>query len=205
MSLLSFINAGIIICGYYCYKFPMMYKSVAVFCGSKDGADPIFLLHAREIGALIAKHKLTLVYGGGNCGLMGEVANAALRENGKVIGVIPEVLKGRERHHTGISELIIVPDMHTRKKAMYDLCDAAIILPGGNGTLDEMFEMITWNGLAIHDKKIILLNTAGYYNYLIGHINNMQTNDFLHSDIHEMMAVYTTPDAIFSDWASNKN
>ena len=155
----------------------MKYKSIAVFCGSKDGADPIFLLHARAIGALIAKHKLTLVYGGGNCGLMGEVANAALRENGKVIGIIPEVLKERERHHTGISELIIVPDMHTRKKTMYDF-DAAIILPGGNGTLDEMFEMITWNGLTIHDKKIVLLNTAGYYNYLISHINNMQSNDF---------------------------
>src|SRR6478609_5663862 len=114
-----FITKGLIICCYYCHKFQMMYKSVAVFCGSKDGADPIFLLHANEIGALIAQHNMTLVYGGGNCGLMGAVANAALRENGKVTGVIPEMLKERERHHTGITELIIVPDMHARKKTIY--------------------------------------------------------------------------------------
>lgn len=178
-----------------------MFTSVAVFCGSNEGNDSIFMQHAKDLGALIGQHKIKMVYGGGNSGLMGAVANAALQYGGYVIGVIPEILKDRERHHTGISELHIVGDMHTRKKMMYDLCDAAIILAGGNGTLDEMFEMITWNALTIHNKKIILLNTAGYYNHLINHINTMQQSGFLHSDWRDMIAVYATPDAIFDGWA----
>lgn len=182
-----------------------MYKSVAVFCGSKNGNDPIYVQHALELGKLLALNNITLVYGGGNTGLMGAVANVMLAHGGKVIGVIPEILKDRERHHLGITELKIVPDMHTRKKMMYDLCDAAIILAGGNGTLDEMFEMATWNALTIHDKKIILLNTAGYYNNLIAHINVMQVNGFLHDDWRKMLAIYDTPDAIFGDWAAGKN
>ena len=182
-----------------------MYKSVAVFCGSKNGNDAIYEQHAKDLGKLLGEHKITLIYGGGNTGLMGAVANAALENNGKVIGVIPEVLKERERHHKGITELNIVPDMHTRKKRMYDLCDAAIILPGGNGTLDELFEIATWNALTIHDKKIILLNTAGFYNNLIAHINIMQVNGFLHDDWRKMMAIFDTPDAIFYDWDQYKN
>lgn len=182
-----------------------MYRSVAVFCGSKNGADPLYAEHAKETGRLIARNAVTLVYGGGNTGLMGIVADAVLEENGKVIGVIPEILKEIERHHTGITQLHIVPDMHVRKKMMYDLCDAAIILPGGNGTMDELFEMFTWNALNIHRKKIILLNTAGYYNYLIGHINQMQVNGFLHQDWRAMIDVFETPDAIFSGWGEGKN
>jgi hypothetical protein len=175
-----------------------MYKSVAVFCGSNSGNDPIYEQHARDLGKLLFRHGITLVYGGGNSGLMGAIANAVLEKGGEVIGVIPEVLTAIERQHTLISKLHIVNNMHERKKMMYDLCDAAIILPGGNGTLDEMFEMVTWNALSIHDKKIILLNTAGYYNNLIAHINTMQVNGFLHSDWREMIDVYETPDAIFS-------
>jgi len=178
-----------------------MFKAVAVFCGSNNGNDPIYAQHAKDLGKLLAVHKTTLIYGGGNSGLMGAVANAALENNGHVIGVIPEILKDRERHHTGITKLHIVQDMHTRKKMMYDLSDAAIILPGGNGTLDEMFEMITWNALTIHDKKIILLNTAGFYNHLLNHINTMQFQGFLHSDWRDALAIYETPDAIFSGWA----
>ena len=148
---------------------------------------------------------MTLVYGGGNKGLMGAVANGALKHGGKVTGVIPEILKDREHHHAGITQLHIVSDMHTRKKMMYELCDAAIILPGGNGTLDEMFEMLTWNSLTIHNKKIALLNTAGYYHYLIGHIQQMHTHQFLHNDWHSLIEIYDTPDAIFSGWGANKN
>ena len=175
-----------------------MFKAVAVFCGSNNGNDPIYAQHAKDLGKLLAVHKTTLIYGGGNSGLMGAVANAALENNGHVIGVIPEILKDRERHHTGITKLHIVQDMHTRKKMMYDLCDAAIILPGGNGTLDEMFEMITWNALTIHDKKIILLNTAGFYNSLIGHINTMQVKGFLHTDLRDTFQICDTPDAAIS-------
>ena len=133
-----------------------MYKSIAVFCGSKNGDDPLYRQHAKEVGKLLGEHKITLVYGGGNTGLMAAVANAVLEQNGNVIGVMPEMLKDLEFQHAGISKLHIVLDMHARKKMMYDLCDAAIILPGGNGTLDEMFEMATWNALSIHSKKIIL-------------------------------------------------
>ncbi len=182
-----------------------MYKSVAVFCGSKNGNDAIYIQHALELGKLLALNNIKLVYGGGNTGLMGAIANAVLEHGGKVTGVIPEILKDRERQHVGITELKIVPDMHIRKKMMFDLCDAAIILPGGNGTLDEMFEMATWNALTIHDKKIILLNTAGYYNNLIAHINVMQVNGFLHDDWRKMLAIYDTPDAIFGDWLADKN
>lgn len=175
-----------------------MYNSIAVFCGSVYGDDPIYEQHAKDLGSLLAENNITVVYGGGNTGLMGAVANAALAKHGKVIGVIPEILKDRERHHTGITDLRIVADMHTRKKIMYELSDAAIVLPGGNGTLDEMFEMITWNALTIHNKKIILLNTAGYYNALIAHINNMQVHGFLHTDLRDTFEIYDTPDAVIA-------
>jgi uncharacterized protein (TIGR00730 family) len=182
-----------------------MFKSIAVFCGSKSGNDPIYEQHAKDLGKLLGAHGITLIYGGGNTGLMGAVADAVLGNNGEVIGVIPERLTAIERQHVGISKLHIVNDMHARKKMMYELCDAAIILPGGNGTLDEFFEMVTWNALSIHDKKIILLNTAGYYNNIINHINTMQVRGFLHSDWREMMSIYETPDAIFSDLDEDKN
>ena len=139
----------------------MNHSSVAVFCGSKFGNNPLYRAHAVELGRLIALNNQTLIYGGGSVGLMGVVSDSVLESNGKVIGVIPDLLRNREIHHPGISELIITADMHARKKKMYELCDAAIILPGGFGTLDELFEMLTWNQLSLHDKKIILLNSGG--------------------------------------------
>src|ERR1700709_1982956 len=151
----------------------MNLSSIAVFCGSQNGSDPIFIQHAKELGAFLGRNNITLIYGGGRKGLMGAVADAVMANGGKVTGIIPEVLIGWEHQHTGITDLQVVADMHARKKIMYDLCDAAIILPGGNGTLDEMFEMLTWNTLKIHDKKIILLNSAGFYNHLINHIDHM--------------------------------
>ena len=175
-----------------------MYKSVAVFCGSNSGNDSIYEQHAKDLGVLLAENNITLVYGGGNTGLMGAVANGALSANGKVIGVIPEILRSIERQHKGLSELHVVTDMHTRKKMMYDLAEAAVVLPGGNGTLDEMFEMITWNALTIHEKKIILLNTAGFYNSLISHINTMQVKGFLHTDLRDTFQICDTPDAVIS-------
>lgn len=186
-------------------NWQMMFKSVAIFCGSKTGRDPIYEQHAKDLGKLLAQNDITLVYGGADKGLMGTVANAALKQNGKVIGVIPELLKELEHQHEGISKMYIVADMHVRKKMMYEMCDAAIILPGGFGTLDELFEMVTWNNLNIHNKKIILLNSAGYYNFLIGHINNMQSQDFLYTDWKDQLKVFETPDAIFSWMDANKN
>jgi len=116
-----------------------------------------------------------------------------MKNGGKVIGVIPQVLVEWERQHTGISELFIVDDMHIRKKKMYELCDAAIILPGGFGTLDELFEMVTWNQLSIHDKIIFILNSDGFYNHLISHIDKMQEENFLYEAARKRIIILDAP------------
>jgi uncharacterized protein (TIGR00730 family) len=170
----------------------MSIQTVAVFCGSKDGLDPAFLEEATAFGNLLGEIGMGLVYGGGNKGLMGAVANGAMAAGVKVIGVIPEILTSWEHQHEGISELHVVSDMHVRKKMMYELCDAAVILPGGNGTLDELFEMLTWNTLKIHDKKIILLNCNGFYDHLIAHLHVMQTQGFLYENFEHRLMVAAT-------------
>lgn len=182
----------------------MQNKSLAVFCGSNEGSNPLFMQHAHELGVLMGKQQITLIYGGGRKGLMGAVADAVMANNGKVIGIIPELLIGWEHQHTGITDLQVVQDMHARKKIMYDLCDSAIILAGGYGTLDEMFEMLTWNTLKIHNKKIMLLNTAGFYDHLIAHINQMQQEKFLYEDWQQRIAVYNTPQQIIAAFQENK-
>ncbi|UPK67485.1 TIGR00730 family Rossman fold protein [Chitinophaga filiformis] len=179
-----------------------MFQSAAVFCGSKPGSDPLFSQHAAALGALLAQHKITLVYGGGNTGLMGTVANAALENEGNVIGVMPKSLVEREFKHDRLTQLHIVEDMHTRKKMMYSLCDAAIILPGGYGTLDEVIEMMAWNSLSIHDKKVILLNSAGFYDPFVQQISIMKEKGFLYGDPAHAFTVVDTPEAIFNGWLS---
>src|ERR1700753_729367 len=119
----------------------MTINSIAVFCGSNSGADPLYAEHAKQLGYLLAKKNIQLIYGGGNKGLMAAVANAVLEKQGKVIGIIPTLLTKWEHQHEDITELIVVDDMHSRKKILYEKCDAAIILPGGVGTLDEFFEI----------------------------------------------------------------
>jgi uncharacterized protein (TIGR00730 family) len=176
----------------------MICNAMAVFCGSRPGANEMYVQHAKELGALMAANKVALVYGGGSKGLMGAVADAVMDSGGKVIGVIPEVLVQWEAQHHGLTQLHVVPDMHARKKMMYELCDAAIILPGGYGTLDELFELLTWNTLQIHSKKIILLNTAGFYEHLFNHIRRMTTEEFLYEDWQERIIVVDEPAAIFS-------
>jgi uncharacterized protein (TIGR00730 family) len=167
----------------------MQINSLAVFCGSKTGNNPQFAEEAVGLGHVLASKKITLIYGGGNKGIMGAVSNAVLERNGKVVGIIPEILKEREHHHAGITELIIVDDMHTRKKILYEKCDAAIILPGGFGTMDEFFEMLTWNQLSIHDKKIFILNTAGFYDHLLAFAQTMQQQGFLYDKIEDKLVV----------------
>ena len=172
----------------------MAITSLAVFCGSKSGKNPEFVKQATALGHLLAAKKIPLIYGGGNKGIMGAISNAVLKKEGKVIGIIPEILKDREHHHGGITELIIVDDMHSRKKMLYEKCDAAIILPGGYGTMDEFFEMITWNQLSIHDKKIFILNTAGFYDHLLAFAQTMQNEDFLYDKIEDKLVVLTSPE-----------
>ena len=174
----------------------MKINSLAVFCGSKSGNNPLYEQQAKHLGHLLASKKVTLIYGGGNKGIMGAVSNAVLEKEGKVIGIIPEILKDREHHHSGITELIIVDDMHTRKKILYEKCDAAIILPGGFGTMDEFFEMLTWNQLSIHDKKIFILNTAGFYDHLFSFAQTMQNENFLYGKIEDKLIVLNQADEI---------
>lgn len=176
----------------------MKIEAVAVFCGSKTGKNPVFDQHAAELGKYISMLNMKLVYGGGKKGLMGTVADAVLAQGGKVMGVIPKILIEWEHQHEGLTELAIVPDMHTRKRMMYEMCDAAVVLPGGFGTLDELFEMVTWNQLKIHDKKIYILNSAGYYNHLINHLKLMQKEGFLYETVAERIIVCETPVEIFN-------
>ncbi|WP_346237175.1 TIGR00730 family Rossman fold protein [Niabella insulamsoli] len=160
----------------------MSIKSLAVFCGSKDGRSELFRSEAAVLGQWMASRQISLIYGGGNVGLMGIVANAVMDHGGAVTGVIPEILDARERSHKTITELLVVGDMHIRKRKMYELCDAAVILPGGYGTLDELFEMITWNNLSIHDKPIYIINLNGFYNHLLKHIELMLEEGFLYEN-----------------------
>src|SRR6201986_3020938 len=158
----------------------MSIKCIAVFCGSKTGKNPLFAQHTIELGHIIAAKNLKLVYGGGKAGLMGIIADNVMAGGAPVLGIIPELLKEWETYHHGITELRTVADMHVRKKMMYEHCDAAIILPGGFGTLDELFEMLTWNQLKIHDKRIFILNTDGFYNHLKLHLQQLKKEGFLY-------------------------
>lgn len=175
----------------------MTFESIAVFCGSKTGNNPLFAAHATNLGYLLAEKNITLIYGGGNKGLMASVANAVMEKSGKVIGIIPQILTEWEHQHEGITELIVVETMHVRKRMLYEKCDAAIILPGGYGTLDEVFEMLTWNQLSIHDKPIFILNSGGFYDGLLLHVDKMMGEGFLYDQPAKSFTVISTPEEIF--------
>lgn len=174
----------------------MNIKSIAVFCGSKTGENPVFIQHAEQLGKMLAGKNITLIYGGGNVGIMSVIANAAMEHGGKVIGIIPKLLLEWERQHEKITELIVTEDMHDRKKIIYDRCDAALILPGGFGTLDELFEMLTWNQLSIHDKHIFILNSGGFYTHLIRHIEQMKLEHFLYEQAEKRVTIINDPDEL---------
>jgi uncharacterized protein (TIGR00730 family) len=171
----------------------MKIKSLAIFCGSKEGKNVLYKAHARELGGILSANNIALIYGGGNKGLMGSAADAVMNTGGIVRGVIPQVLIEWEHQHENITELLVVEDMHIRKRKMYELADAAIILPGGFGTLDELFEMLTWNQLAIHDKKIFILNTAGFYDHLLAHLKFLAEEGFLYGNLEEQITVLQEP------------
>lgn len=138
-------------------------KRLCVYCGSSGRVDETYRAAATRFGALLARARIELVYGGGRVGLMGLVADAVLADGGRVTGIIPSHLHDQEVGHSGISELIVVENMHERKKLMFDLSDAFAVLPGGLGTLDETFEIITWRQLKLHDKPVIIVNVTGYW------------------------------------------
>jgi uncharacterized protein (TIGR00730 family) len=154
-------------------------RSVCVFCGSSVPADTRYRDAARALGALVADRDIALVYGGASVGLMGELADAALAHRGRVIGVIPAGLFGREVNHTGLTELREVASMHERKQLMYDLSDAFIALPGGLGTLEELAEVATWSHLGLHGKPLVLLDVEGFWNPLIAQLDRMVSTGLL--------------------------
>ena len=157
-------------------------KSICVYCGSNAGSKPVYAERAMALGDRIAKEGLSLVYGGGNVGLMGIVADAVLQAGGEVVGVIPEQLVNWEVAHKGVTRLEVVGSMHERKQRMFDISDAFVALPGGFGTLDEMFEMLTWRQLGIGNKPCAFLDADDFYDPLIAMIDRMVAERFLHPD-----------------------
>lgn len=161
-------------------------KSIAVFCGSRAGSQPIFLEQAQLLGTHLANQNITLVYGGAQVGLMGAVADGVLSNQGEVIGVLPHFLNGKEIAHEGLSELILVDTMHERKAIMNEKSEGVIALPGGFGTMEELFEMLTWAQLGLHGKAIGLLNVNGFYDGLIKLVDTMYDQGYL-SKLHKEM------------------
>jgi uncharacterized protein (TIGR00730 family) len=171
-------------------------QSVCVYCGSNFGEDPAFTQAANALGRQLAEQNITLVYGGGNVGLMGEAARAAMAAGGRVVGVIPQHLLDLEVGKRDVSELIVVQTMHERKAKMAELADAFVALPGGVGTLEEIIEISVWSQLALHAKPSTLLNVSGYYNKLIEFLDHMVTQRFLKPEQRSILTAVTSVDAV---------
>lgn len=161
-------------------------KRITVFCGSSFGTEEIYKEQATLLGQTLAKQNIELIYGGANVGLMGAVADGILNEGGKAIGVLPNFLRSKEIAHLGLTELILVESMHERKTKMNDLCDGVIALPGGFGTLEELFEMLTWAQLGLHKKPIAVLNINGFYDSLI-ELTKVMVEKGLLKDVNQQM------------------
>jgi uncharacterized protein (TIGR00730 family) len=177
-------------------------KRLAVYCGSATPADPIYIKTARAVGAGLAARGIGVVYGGGRLGLMGAVADAALQAGGEVIGVIPEALVGSEVAHKGCTELHVVPGMHERKRMFTDLSDGFVTIPGGVGTMDELWEAISWAQLGYHDKPVGVLNAAGFYDKLIEFNRHMIDVGFIREQHAGIMVVGDTLDALLDAMAA---
>ncbi|MBF2029921.1 MAG: TIGR00730 family Rossman fold protein [Oscillatoriales cyanobacterium C42_A2020_001] len=171
-------------------------KSICVFCGSSLGTRPIYQEVIKQLGQLLAARNLKLIYGGGNVGLMGVIADAVMAAGGEVIGVIPEFLVSKEVAHTSLTQLHVVPSMHDRKALMADLADGFIALPGGYGTLEEFCEILTWAQLGLHQKPQGLLNIAGYYDPLLKLFDQAVAEKFLRSDLRNIVIEASDPDSL---------
>ena len=172
-------------------------KRITVFCGSSFGTEEIYKEQAALLGEKLAKQNIELVYGGANVGLMGAVADGVLNNGGKAIGVLPNFLRSKEIAHLGLTELILVESMHERKTKMNDLCDGVIALPGGFGTLEELFEMLTWAQLGLHKKPIAILNINGFYDSLIQLTEIMVSKGLLKEANQQMLLVSDNIDDLF--------
>lgn len=172
-------------------------KSLCVYCGSARGRSSRYVAAARELGAAMAERQIRLVYGGARIGMMGEVADAVMKNGGEVVGVIPEHLQTSEVGHSGITELKVVESMHVRKKLMFDLSDGFAVLPGGYGTLDELFEIITWRMLKLHDKPIVVLNIDGYWDRFNALIDHLIEHGFAKPDSRQYFSVVSSVGRMF--------
>jgi hypothetical protein len=175
----------------------MSIRNVAVFCASASGADPIYQTAADQLGCALAAHNIGIIYGGAKVGLMCAVAESALAHGGRVVGVIPEVLVDLEVAHHGITELHVVDTMHTRKALMGEKSDAFLILPGGFGTLEEMFEVLAWQTLKLHDKPVVLLNINGFYDQLLGFLDHAVAQGILKQKSREILLVANSVEDAF--------
>ena len=171
-------------------------ESVCVYCGSGKGLSPAYAIAARKLGRALAEHNIRLIYGGGSLGLMGEVARSALGAGGKVTGIIPEFLGAKEKMLKDVDELIVVEDMHVRKRLMFERSDAFVALPGGIGTLEELVEQLTWSQLGRHTKPIVVANIEGFWTPFLDLLAHMKGETFIRAGLDVHFAVVDTPEKI---------
>jgi len=176
-------------------------RAVCVFCGSQPGAKPAYLQAARELGAQLARRDWNVVYGGGHVGMMGALADSTLAAGGRVIGVIPEHLMRPEVAHQALTELLIVDSMHTRKRIMASRSDAFIVLPGGYGTFEEMFEMVTWRQLQLHAKPVGLINVDGYFDHLLAFLQHASEQEFIRPQHRNLLSVGASTSSLLEQMA----
>ncbi|PIR21316.1 MAG: TIGR00730 family Rossman fold protein [Deltaproteobacteria bacterium CG11_big_fil_rev_8_21_14_0_20_47_16] len=177
-------------------------KRIAVFCGAYEGNDPRFVAAARTLGQILVSRDIGLVYGGGSTGIMGAIANEVLKNGGKVTGVIPEKLFKREVAHRGVTEFIPTTSMHERKSIIYNMSDAFIGLPGGLGTMDEMFEVLTWAQLGLHQKPYGFLNVAGYFDHILKFVDHAVDCGFVFPNCRDMIMRDATPEGLLKQFAT---
>ncbi len=172
-------------------------KRLCVFCGSRTGSNGLFAVAAKDLGTELARRKIELVYGGGNIGLMGVIADAVLDAGGRVTGVIPEALASKELAHKGVQDLRVVSSMHERKALMAELADGFVAMPGGLGTLEEFFEVLTWGQLGFHGKPVALFNVAGYFDGLLSFIEHAVAHQFIRSEHGRMVIAESSAGRLF--------
>jgi uncharacterized protein (TIGR00730 family) len=171
-------------------------RSLCVLCGSREGNDPAYRAAALRLGQLMGERGVRLVYGGGSIGLMGVIADAVVAAGGEVVGIIPDFLIRYEVGHGRLTDLVVTDSMHDRKRRMFEMADAFVILPGGLGTLDETFEIVTWKQLRLHDSPIIVLDVNGYWSPLVNLVRAIIAAGFAHPEVAELIAVVETPEQV---------
>jgi uncharacterized protein (TIGR00730 family) len=177
-------------------------RSLCVLCGSREGSDPAFRETATRLGRLMAQRHVRLIYGGGSIGLMGVIADSVLAAGGEAVGVIPEFLIRYEVGHRRLTELVTTDSMHDRKRQMFDMADGFVVLPGGLGTLDETFEIITWKQIRLHSAPIVVLDVGGYWAPLSALVDAVVSAGFAHPTVRDLFSVVSRPEDVFAALAA---